>query len=68
MRCEGCGRDIRNAEMWQLSGGRNAPSARTMRVLCRGCRVSVNTVGVASRGQDVVDQANEIVRSILPGA
>lgn len=38
MRCDACGRLIENAELWQLGGDPNAPTARSMRVLCWDCR------------------------------
>ena len=38
MRCDECGRPIMNAELWQLGGDPKAPTARSMRVLCRDCR------------------------------
>jgi hypothetical protein len=38
MRCEECGRPIKNAEMWQLGADRNAPTSRSMRQLCWDCR------------------------------
>lgn len=38
MRCEKCGRPMKNAEMWQLGGNREAPSSRSMQQLCWDCR------------------------------
>ena len=31
MRCEECGRVLKNAHMWQLGGDINAPTSRSMR-------------------------------------
>ncbi len=38
MRCENCGREMDNAQLWQLAADPKAPSAWTMRVLCWDCR------------------------------
>jgi hypothetical protein len=38
MRCDECGRPIKNAEMWQLAGDPQAPTARSMQQLCWDCR------------------------------
>lgn len=38
MRCENCGREIDNAQLWQLGADPKAPSAWSMRVLCWDCR------------------------------
>ncbi len=38
MRCEQCGRVLKNAHMWQLGGDLNAPASRSMRQLCWECR------------------------------
>ncbi|WIG58702.1 MAG: hypothetical protein OJF49_001448 [Ktedonobacterales bacterium] len=38
MRCENCGRDIDNAELWRIAGDPNAPTSWTMRQLCWDCR------------------------------
>jgi preprotein translocase subunit SecA len=38
MRCEQCGRLLKNAHMWQLGGDLNAPTSRSMRQLCWECR------------------------------
>lgn len=38
MRCEICGREIDNAQLWQLGADPKAPSAWSMRVLCWDCR------------------------------
>lgn len=45
MRCEICGRPIKNAEMWQLGGNRAAPTSRSMQQLCWDCRREVETSG-----------------------
>lgn len=38
MRCEMCGREMDNAQLWQLGADPKAPSAWSMRVLCWDCR------------------------------
>lgn len=38
MRCENCGREIDNAQLWQLGADPKAPYAWSMRVLCWDCR------------------------------
>ncbi len=38
MRCENCGREMDNAQLWQLGADPKAPSAWSMRVLCWDCR------------------------------
>jgi hypothetical protein len=68
MRCQECGRAIRNAEMWRLAGDRNAPSARSMQTLCTSCR-QLPARGSISQSADVVlDQAHEIVRQYEAGS
>ncbi|GEM_PF-2523046 len=38
MRCEQCGRDMKNAELWQLATDPNAPTSWSMQQLCWDCR------------------------------
>lgn len=38
MRCENCGREIDNAELWRIAGDPKAPTSWTMRQLCWDCR------------------------------
>jgi hypothetical protein len=38
MRCEHCGRPLKNALMWQLGGDHHAPASRSLRQLCWECR------------------------------
>ncbi len=38
MRCEECGRPIKNAELWRLATDPNAPTSRSMRQMCWDCR------------------------------
>lgn len=38
MRCENCGREMDNAQLWQLGADPKAPAAWSMRVLCWDCR------------------------------
>ena len=43
MRCESCGRPIKNAQMWQLGGNINAPQSRSLQQLCWDCRRDAET-------------------------
>ena len=61
MRCEECGRVIRNAEMWYLSGGRDAPASRSMRTLCRDCRQQPASARTATVRLDIVAEAERIL-------
>lgn len=38
MRCERCGREISNTELWQIAADPKAPATWSMRVLCWDCR------------------------------
>ena len=38
MRCDECGRPMKNAELWQLAGDPRAPTSSSMRHLCWECR------------------------------
>jgi hypothetical protein len=38
MRCEKCGRDMKNAELWQLATDPKAPTSWSMQQLCWDCR------------------------------
>jgi hypothetical protein len=61
MRCEECGRQIRNAEMWRLSDGKSAPPPRSMRTVCRLCRKAPTKVMPAQPARGVLAQAIEIL-------
>ena len=68
MRCEECGRVLKNAQMWQLGGDINAPTSRSMRQLCWECRerASATTEEQADgSSDDVLAQADEIVREYV---
>lgn len=77
MRCEECGRVLKNAQMWQLGGDTHAPTSRSMRQLCWECREQATepriTAAPVTGGADSADgaedgpgdilaQANDIVR------
>lgn len=67
MRCEECGRVLKNAQMWQLGGDAHAPTSRSMRQLCWECReraaVSNDAVASAPASSDaILAQAYEVVR------
>lgn len=38
MRCEECGRPMKNAELWRLATDPHAPTSRSMRYMCWECR------------------------------
>ncbi len=38
MRCEQCGRDMQNAELWQVATDPKAPTSWSMKHLCWDCR------------------------------
>lgn len=67
MRCEECGRVLKNAQMWQLGGDIHAPTSRSMRQLCWECRERASASSVAEALADgssdsILAQANEVVR------
>lgn len=70
MRCEECGRVLKNAQMWQLGGDIHAPTSRSMRQLCWECReraaepaaVAAPGASNASSNGDILAQAYEIMR------
>ena len=53
MRCENCGRPIRNAEMWKLGGDKDAPTSRSMQSLCWDCKTKAEQAADAANGQTV---------------
>lgn len=63
MRCEQCGRPMKNAEMWQLGGNPSAPGSRSMRQVCWDCRQKGEIVS-ESRPKDtgVLAEATEVVK------
>lgn len=65
MRCEECGRPMKNAELWRLATDPHAPTSRSMRQMCWECReqqgVSVTPGESDSRYMSpVVAEASEI--------
>lgn len=66
MRCEQCGRVLKNAHMWQLGGDLNAPPSRSMRQLCWECRERAATPEPQrSEGADaVLAEAYAIVKEV----
>lgn len=68
MRCEECGRVLKNAQMWQLGGDSHAPTSRSMRQLCWECRERAaasadDAVALAfDSSNDILAQAYEVVR------
>ena len=66
MRCEQCGRVLKNAHMWQLGGDLNAPASRSMRQLCWECRERA-AAPESERSQDsgsVLAEAYAIVKEV----
>jgi hypothetical protein len=68
MRCEECGRILKNAQMWQLGGSTSAPTSRSMRQLCWECReraaapVDDAEEFAADSSNDILAQAYAVVR------
>ncbi len=68
MRCEECGRVLKNAPLWQLGGSANAPTSRSMRQLCWECRErAAASAGdavdnAADSSNDILEQAYRVVR------
>lgn len=62
MRCENCGRPMKNAELWQLGGDPNAPTSSSMRSLCWECRNLSNQPENRDASAPVVGEASEVVR------
>ncbi|MDE3230439.1 MAG: hypothetical protein KGO05_11200 [Chloroflexota bacterium] len=70
MRCEECGRVIKNAHMWQLGGDIHAPTSRSMRMLCWECRERASLpederAASDDSSDDVLAQADEVVRAYV---
>lgn len=63
MRCENCGRPMKNAELWQISGDPSAPTSSSMRHLCWDCRNKVAAGEASATDATAVAQASEIVRN-----
>lgn len=57
MRCEQCGRPMKNAELWQLGGDPTAPTSSSMRHLCWDCR------GKAGRGVENTAEAPVVAKA-----
>jgi hypothetical protein len=58
MRCEQCGRDMKNAELWQLATDPKAPTSWSMRQLCWECRQHPEKAQERAR-QVEIDNADE---------
>lgn len=70
MRCEECGRVLKNAHMWQLGGDINAPTSRSMRQLCWECRERASAPKSEpetsdNSADDVLAQADDVVRAYV---
>ncbi|MFI5273837.1 MAG: hypothetical protein ACHQ4H_12460 [Ktedonobacterales bacterium] len=68
MRCEHCGREMDNAQLWQLGADPKAPPAWSMRVLCWDCRQHPEsaTVPAAVAMSPVVTVSDEAQREASP--
>jgi hypothetical protein len=66
MRCEQCGRALKNAQMWRLSGDQSAPMSRSMRLLCWDCRESDGDLKPAHQDESnsILAQAYAIVQEV----
>ena len=65
MRCDECGRPMKNAEMWQLGGDPRAPTSRSMKQLCWDCRQKLEDPTKPAEQEDsasVLTEASDIVR------
>lgn len=62
MRCEQCGRPMKNAELWQLAGDPTAPTSSSMRHLCWECRSKAGKGDETTADASVVAQAAEVAR------
>lgn len=62
MRCDECGRPMKNAELWQLAGDPLAPTSSSMRHLCWDCRNKVTRSVDRSTQATVLGEAADIVR------
>ena len=63
MRCQQCGREIRNAEMWRLTDRNATPTPRNMRTLCRHCReANADYATVQARGGVLLEASDIVVR------
>lgn len=62
MRCEKCGRPMKNAELWQLGGNPQAPTSRSMQQVCWDCRQKPDQPSKAVEASSILSEANEVVR------
>jgi hypothetical protein len=61
MRCEQCGRDMKNAELWQLATDPKAPTSWSMKQLCWDCREHPERASSNLETQAKVPQPVEVV-------
>jgi hypothetical protein len=62
MRCDECGRPMKNAELWQLASDPNAPTSRSMGQVCWGCRSKPAKAERDGAGASIIAEAAAIVR------
>jgi hypothetical protein len=60
MRCDECGRPIKNAELWQLAGDPHAPTSRSMQQLCWDCRQKAEKPSERADATSILDEASEV--------
>jgi hypothetical protein len=61
MRCEQCGRDMKNAELWQLATDPKAPTSWSMKQLCWDCREHPERASKPEEAQAKIPEAVEVV-------
>ena len=62
MRCEKCGRPMKNAQMWQLGANPNAPTSRSMRQLCWECREQAAQPVETGAMPSILAEAYDVIR------
>jgi hypothetical protein len=61
MRCEQCGRDMKNAELWRLATDPKAPTSWSMKQLCWDCREHPERASEPEEAQGKLAQDVEVV-------
>ena len=68
MRCESCGRTIKNAELWRLATDPNAPTSHSLKQMCWTCRIQPTPAAPNATADNqhlpisILAEASEIVR------
>jgi hypothetical protein len=66
MRCEQCGRDMKNAELWQLATDPKAPTSWSMKQLCWDCREHPERASSSLEAEGKLKQAVEVAVEVAP--